>query len=129
MKVTVVVEKQPGVKNCSCFVEENIDKCMLAGYGKTVDEAVTDLLAARQELVKLGRNIPELEISFKYDLWAFFDKYPVNVSALAQRIGINPSLMRQYVAGVRRPSKKRVGEIETAMRDFGKELMGVSLTS
>uniref|UniRef100_UPI00402861E5 hypothetical protein n=1 Tax=Prevotella sp. TaxID=59823 RepID=UPI00402861E5 len=86
MKVTVVVEKQSGVRNCSCFLEKDVDdKHDLAGYGPTVDEAVKNLLAARQEYIdKDGVDMPELEMSFKYDVWAFFDKFPLNASLVAK---------------------------------------------
>lgn len=129
MKVVVVVEKQAGEKNCSCFIEKPIDNCMLAGYGETVDKAVEDLLEARREMIEEGRNIPELEMSFTYDIWAFFDKYPLNISAIAKRIGVNPSLMRQYVSGNRKPSGKRIAEIQSAIHAMGRELAGVSLFS
>ena len=127
MKVTVVVEKQPGEKNCSCFVDEKICKCSVAGYGPTVDDAVNDLQTNRNELVDLGYDIPELDMTFKYDIWAFFDKFPISITPLAKRIGINPSLMRQYVSGNRKPSQKRIEEIEAAVHEFGRELSSVSL--
>lgn len=129
MKVTVVVEKQPGVRNCSCFLEKDVDdKHGLAGYGPTVDEAVKDLLAARQEYIdKDGVDMPELEMSFKYDIWAFFDKFPLNASLVAKQIGINPSLMRQYISGNKKPSEKRVDQIQKGIRELGKSLSNVSL--
>ena len=44
MKVTVIAEKQPGVRNCSCFLEKDVDeKHGLSGYGPTVDAAVKDI--------------------------------------------------------------------------------------
>lgn len=127
MKVTVCVEKQPGVKNCSCFVEENIGKCGLVGYGPTVDESVKDLLVSRQEAIEYGIDVPELDMVFKYDLWAFFDKYPMNATLVAKQIGINPSLMRQYISGIKKPSPRRVEEIQEGIRQIGKQLSEVSL--
>lgn len=63
MKVTVIAEKQPGVRNCSCFLEKDVDeKHGLSGYGPTVDAAVKDLLDARQEYIDIdGVDMPELE--------------------------------------------------------------------
>lgn len=127
MKVTVCVEKQPGVRNCSCFVEEDLGNCGIIGYGPTVDAAVKDMLVARQECIEDGNDIPEFEMTFKYDLWAFFDKYPLNASLVAKQIGINPSLMRQYISGSKKPSEKRVKEIQQGIREIGKSLSDVSL--
>ena len=128
MKVVACIEKQPGTKNCSCFLEESIDKVRLIGYGETVDDAIDDLLEARKEAVEEGRNIPELEFTFKYDLWAFFDKFPMNATIVAKQIGINASLMRQYISGNKKPSKKRMEEIQEGIRLIGKQLSGISLT-
>lgn len=127
MKVTVCVEKQAGKKNCSCFVEEDLGKIGLCGYGPTVDSAVEDLLVARQESIGEGHDIPELEMTFKYDLWAFFDKFPMNATLVAKQIGINASLMRQYIAGQKQPGKKRIEQIQEGIRNIGKQLSGVSL--
>lgn len=127
MKVTVFVEKQPGEKNCSCFIDEDFDKCTLTGFGANVDAAVKDLVNTREELVGMGYDIPEFEMTFKYDIWAFFDKFPISITPLAKRIGVNPSLMRQYVSGNRKPSQKRLEEIEAAIHEFGRELSSVSL--
>lgn len=127
MKVTVIVEKQPGVKNCSCFIEKDIDNCLLVGYGDTVEAAVKDLSLTREEYISMGHDIPELEMTFKYDIWAFFDKFPISITSLSRRIGINPSLMRQYVSGNRKPSQKRLKEIEEAVHNFARELSAVSL--
>ena len=127
MKVTVCVEKQAGKKNCSCFIEENLGKVGLCGYGPTVDSAIEDLLIARKENIEDGYDIPELEMTFKYDLWAFFDKFPMNETLVAKQIGINVSLMRQYIAGQKQPGKKRIEQIQEGIRNIGKQLSGVSL--
>lgn len=127
MKVTVHCEKIPGERNCSCFIDETFDKCGLNGYGATVDAAIEDLKQVRKEYVDEGHDIPELEMTFKYDLWAFFDKFPMNITMVAKQIGVNPSLMRQYVSGNRKPSQKRIEEIQDGIREIGKSLSQVSL--
>ncbi|MGN1254730.1 MAG: helix-turn-helix domain-containing protein [Prevotella sp.] len=127
MKVTVYVEKQPGVRNCSCYIDETFDKCGLIGYGPTVDAAIEDLKTSREECIENGHKIPELEMTFKYDLWAFFDKFPVNATLVAKEIGINPSLMRQYISGNKKPSLKRIEEIQEGIRQLGNRLSTVSL--
>mgnify|MGYP001670862940 CR=1 FL=1 len=61
------------------------------------------------------------------DLWAFFDKFPMNATLVAKQIGINASLMRQYIAGQKQPSKKRVEQIQEGIRSIGKQLSDISL--
>lgn len=128
MKVHVVIEKVAGENNCSCYVEEMVhSQCGLAGFGRTPDAAIADLFEVRKEYIQEGYDIPELEPLFKYDLWAFFDKFPIAATSVASHIGINPSLMRQYISGVKMPSKKRIGQIQTAIREIGKEMANVTL--
>ena len=48
-----------------------------------------------------GKEVPELEFTYKYDMQSFFDYFSfLNVTKVAELAGINPSLMRQYTSGV-----------------------------
>ncbi|MDD4293576.1 MAG: hypothetical protein PHI95_06590 [Bacteroidales bacterium] len=46
---------------------------------------------------------------------------------MAKRIGINQSLLAKYVCGNKRPSQKRIKEIENALHQLGRELSSISL--
>lgn len=126
-KVIVHVTKEPGKPNCACYIDEKFDGCGIAGYGPTVAAALADMETARKEFVAMGRKIPELEYRLQYDIWAFFDKFPLNITPIAKDLGINPSLMRQYVAGIRRPSARRIDTIEAGIRRLGREMAAVTL--
>ena len=53
----------------------------------------------------------------------FFARFPeLNVRQTAQAMGINETLMQQYVNGKKRPSFERVMEIENFIHQLGKEL-------
>lgn len=52
----------------------------------------------------------------------------INVNQLAQRIGINQSLLAKYVCGNKNPSKERIRQIEAELHRLGKELLSVNLT-
>jgi hypothetical protein len=53
-----------------------------------------------------------------------FGKFPqLNVSEIAKSIGINKSLLSQYIYGIKIPSDKRMKEIKTALNTLGKELI------
>ena len=63
----------------------------------------------------------------KSELYNFFKSFPeINVSKLARRMGISQSLMASYICGVKKPSAKRLKEIENAVRNLGRELSSVS---
>ena len=50
----------------------------------------------------------------------------INQSSLARISGINESLMRQYVAGIKRPSRKVTERIESGLKKYANELRNIS---
>lgn len=53
-----------------------------------------------------------------------FKKFPqLNVSQVSQRMGMNKSLMAQYIYGTKKPSEKRLKQIEAELHQLGKELL------
>jgi hypothetical protein len=52
----------------------------------------------------------------------------INQSSLARVSGINESLMRQYVAGIKRPSHKVTVRIQTGLKKYAEELQNISFT-
>ncbi len=51
----------------------------------------------------------------------FLTHKEINVAELAKRIGINPTLMRNYINGFKKPSKIRQMEITEAIKKLGEE--------
>lgn len=68
------------------------------------------------------------EVRFEYDLESFFDFYKIiNAKALSERIGMNQSLLAQYINGAKKPSTKQVQRIVTGIQQVGRELSEVAL--
>ena len=66
------------------------------------------------------------DFTFELDLTSFFKLVPeVKISALAQKAGINASLLRQYATGKARASEARAKQIENAIHQLGRELLTV----
>jgi DNA-binding transcriptional regulator YdaS (Cro superfamily) len=62
------------------------------------------------------------------DLKQFFQYYRVlNATFLAKRIGMNPTLLSQYVRGKKQPSSKQIEKIIKGIQSIGKELSEISL--
>ena len=64
--------------------------------------------------------------SFKYEdaiptpLQVFFMKHQeINISGFGKFAGINPTLIRDYINGFKKPSDKRIMEIQNAIRALG----------
>ncbi len=69
----------------------------------------------------------QFEFVFR-DIPALLDGYSglINQSSLARISGINESLMRQYVTGIKRPSRKVTQRIETGLKKYADELRSIS---
>lgn len=114
-KVVVVVET--GKEFFSCFVSKDSEDVGigLCGDGKTVRAAIEDfyicLDEAKADFKENGKVFPDVEFHFVFDVGAFFDYYPLSQTAFAKYIGMNPSLLRQYVAGLKVPQGKSLEKI------------------
>jgi hypothetical protein len=65
-------------------------------------------------------------ISLEIDLQQFFKYYRIiNARFLAHRIGMNPSLLSQYVRGHKRPSARQTEKILRGIQEVGKELQKI----
>lgn len=74
----------------------------------------------------LGFTFSIEEIKFEYDLESFFDFYKViNAKALSERIGMNQSLLAQYIKGLKKPSSRQTRRILEGVHQIGKELTEV----
>jgi len=63
------------------------------------------------------------EIKYQLDLDSFFEFYKViNAKALSQRIGMNQSLLAQYISGHKKPSPAQTKRILNGVQKLGREL-------
>ena len=71
----------------------------------------------------LGYTFSIDEIKFEYDLESFFDFYKIiNAKALSERIGMNQSLLAQYIKGIKKPSVPQTKRILEGVQQVGREL-------
>ncbi len=79
-----------------------------------------DFLIADKEMrefyEKEGKEYPDLEFHFVFDVGAFFNYYPLSISAFAKYIGMNASLLRQYAAGIKSPQGKSLRKFAKALQ-------------
>lgn len=66
------------------------------------------------------------DIQFELELSSFFEFYDViNAKALSQRIGMNQSLLAQYIKGNKKPSAAQNTRILKGVQQLGKELSAI----
>jgi predicted RNase H-like HicB family nuclease len=110
----------------------------ITGYGVTVQQAKKDLHDAVNAVLEVHarrKTSPEpwlnnghLEFIYKYDMVSLFEHFGMlDVTNLAKRIGINPSLLRQYKSGLTFASDKQKQRILKGLHDLGEELLRVRL--
>jgi DNA-binding transcriptional regulator YdaS (Cro superfamily) len=51
----------------------------------------------------------------------------INAKVMAVRLGINPTLLAQYIQGVKKPSEKQTQKILAGIKQVGKELYELEL--
>ncbi len=96
--------------------------------GETFQELTENILEAVNLAFKGKRIVYTIdEIKFQYDLESFFAFYKViNAKALSQRIGMNQSLLSQYIKGIKKPSTIQTKRILEGVQKIGRELSEVS---
>ncbi len=99
--------------------------------GRTVTELMENLREALNfYLEDQHTNITHNNIKLNFDFKLFFQYYRVlNSKFLAERIGMNPTLLSQYVQGKKKPSSKQADKILTGIHEIGKELVELNLVS
>jgi predicted RNase H-like HicB family nuclease len=97
--------------------------------GKSIPELINSAYEATEfyfedEKVKVDLNDIRFEIDFKQ----FFKYYKViNAKFLAEKIGMNATLLSQYVSGTKKPSPKQTEKILSGIHQIGQELSGINL--
>jgi hypothetical protein len=99
----------------------------IATFGDTFEELKEMILeAVNLSFEDEGYTYTIEEIGFAYDLESFFTFYRViNAKALAERIHMNPSLLAQYIKGIKKPSAAQTRRIVEGVHQIGRELSEV----
>ena len=92
-----------------------------------VKKNIVDALNLHNEYKNL-KTVTEDDVSIQVDIPQFFEYYGIiNASALADRVGINPSLLSMYVNGHRKPSARQVSKILKGINELGRELSSLDM--
>ena len=131
MKKVLVTISQAADGSFWCHSECDVYGCGLNGAGATVKAAKDDLMLcledAKEEYEESGKAAQAIEFRFQYDLQSFFEYFSfLNVTEIAKRAGINPSLMRQYTRGIKTAGEKTYTRLSECMAGITKELQAAS---
>jgi len=97
--------------------------------GRTIPELIDNAFEAtnlyfEDEKIEIKHDNLKFEIDFKQ----FFQYYKVlNSKFLADKIGMNPTLLSQYVQGHKKPTDKQTQKILYGIHQIGQELSEINL--
>ena len=79
------------------------------------------------EDIHISSFYEEVEVKKENEVAELFAMFPqLNISEVARSIGINKSLLSQYIYGVKTPSEKRLKEIKAALHTLGMNLIAAT---
>lgn len=122
-KIVMVVEKTD-----TGFSAYSVDSPIF-----TTGKSVIDLISNANEAANLYYEdqkiiITRENIKFELDFKQFFQYYKViNAKLLAERIGMNSTLLSQYVTGHKKPSERQTEKIIMGIHQIGQELGEIKL--
>lgn len=90
---------------------------------KNIIEALNFYFAESKEKITVSRKNLDLNFSIP----SLFELYPINVKHFADRIGMNYTLLSQYVQGRKKPSEKQTEKIVEGLQEVGRELSEVNI--
>lgn len=124
-KINLIVEKT--ATGFSAYAE----KLPVYTTGNSITHLKENILEALN-LYNEEMNLPEVnesQIQITLDLPQFFEYYKViNAKALSSRVGMNQSLLAQYVGGQKKPSQKQTEKIISGIRELGRELIDLQFS-
>jgi len=121
MKINMIVERTK--TGYSAYAE----KYPVYTVGSSLEELKANILESLNlYFEKQGKVITEKDLQINLDLPQFFDFYKViNAKALSERIGMNQSLLAQYIKGNKKPSPTQTQRILKGVQQIGSELAAI----
>jgi len=97
--------------------------------GRTIPELIDNAIEAANLCFEEDNiEITQENLKFEIDFKQFFQYYKViNAKFLANKIGMNPTLLSQYVQGRKKPSDAQTEKILLGIHQIGKELSEINL--
>lgn len=91
--------------------------------GKTLKQVFSEAQSGLTEQCEyLGENPADYTIKFDYDLPTYFEIHRLNVDAVAAQMGMNASLMSQYINRKKVPSPKQKARIREGIKEYARTL-------
>ena len=121
-KVKFIVEKS---KDGYSAWNGDLSDGIAATMGGTIAELKSNAVESYNLLISETnkKQISEDNVQLIFNLGQFFEYYNViNVRGLARRMGMNYTLLSQYITGAKTPSEKQTKKVLQGVKQLGREL-------
>ena len=125
------------IEKSADYYDAYADNCDgIYGAGNTVEEAKQNVMEGLRLFIKYNKNnLPPIlqgdyTVEYHFDIPTFLKHYSTifTKSALQRMTGINQTQLSHYASGFRKPSKKTVNKLDTAIQGLSRELSQVHFT-
>jgi len=120
--IVLIIEKSQG----ELWGRVNYEDNLVIESAKNVE----GLERKMKKLLKDFNDVDPKEVVFElqYDLSALFEQFSyLKITAIADKAGLNATLLRQYVTGIKHASPKQAQKVEDALHKIGRELAGITV--
>jgi hypothetical protein len=123
IKIHVTIIKEDQGYSATAFSGDDF----IATIGENFEELQANIIDALELAIKgTDKMILKEDLIYTLDLQSFFKFYKViNAKALSKRIGMNQSLLAQYISGKKKPSRPQAHRIFEGVQKLGKELSDI----
>ena len=126
IKMLAIVERGKGKGNFTAFSVDEVNGCGFTGWGSSARGAMDNIKLSVEEFKQMaaekGETFPDVEFEFRLDIGSFFDYYPLDVTQVAKYIGVNASVLRQYVSCARIPREHQIQTIKQGIHKLTEDL-------
>lgn len=129
--ITKAVIERASDGTYSIYMDDDNADYLVTGTGKTVEEAKRVFIGGYEDMKRIykedGKKFQERQFEFVYDMASFLEYYRkvFSLAGLSRITGINQQQLSHYVTGRRRPSKKTVSKMNSAIHSFANDLSTV----
>jgi hypothetical protein len=119
-KLKIAVEK---TKTGFSAFSEDYPVCTTGSNMSEIRSNMIEAMNLYYEYTEPEKVISENDLTLKLDLSSFFEFYKViNAKAFSNRVGMNQSLLAQYIKGIKKPSSIQTARILKGIQQLGREL-------
>ncbi len=122
MLISLIIEKSQGELWGRVMFDDNL-----------IIDSAKNVASLERKMKKLLKSLHQLDpenvtFELQYDLSALFAQFSyLKITSIAREAEMNPTLLRQYVTGIKHASPKQAKKVEAAIHKIGHDLVNITV--